>query len=79
MALISRPGGGAKPHQAECAGYGDAGADVAVDQHDDDLHRRRQHRQGKGVALAAVRPEGADQRDADAQHQRDRGAEEKRG
>lgn len=40
--LLGAAGHRAETDQTECPHYRDAGADVAVDQHDDDLHNRGQ-------------------------------------
>ena len=71
-------GGGAEPHQAERAGYGNASPDAAIDQHDDRLYHRRQDGQCDGKALGAAAAVTGHQRGADPQQQGYPGAKEKR-
>ena len=64
-------GGGAEAHQAERARHRHACAQIAVDQQNDQLHQKGQHRQRRNhcAALAADFP--VDQRDAEAQRHRE--------
>lgn len=74
--LPRRAGHGAKAHEAERPGNGDARADVAVDEQDDDLHDRGQHRDRDGKALTALRAVHTEESRGDAEHERHRRADE---
>ena len=75
--LPGSAGGRAEPHQTERARHGYTGADVAVDQHDHQLHHGGQQRQRDRKAGTCFLPVTRHKGKADAQHQRDRRAQQK--